>query len=56
MQVMQSNFFTTVNSEHITFVYSEKWNISCRVNKQIMPELSAIAATMDGELVSPVET
>ena len=30
----------------------QKWNI----NKQMMPQSSAIAATTDGELVSPEET
>ena len=33
----------------------EKWNISCHISKQRMSQPSAIAATTDGELVSPEE-
>ena len=34
-------------------IITEKWNISCHVSKQRMSQSSAIAASMDGELVSP---
>ena len=35
---------------------TEKWNISCHVSKQRMSQSSAIAATSNGELVSPEGT
>ena len=31
---------------------SEKWNISCHISKQRMSQSTAVAATMDGELVN----
>ena len=34
----------------------EKWNVACRISKQMMSQSSAIAATPDGELVSPEGT
>ena len=37
-------------------VKTEKWNISCHISKQRMSQSSAIAATMEGELVSPEGT
>ena len=38
------------------WVKGEKQNISCCVSKQRVSQSSAIAATKDGELVSPEET
>ena len=35
---------------------SEKWNISCHTSTQRMSQSLAIAATTDGEPVSPEET
>ena len=34
----------------------EKWNIACHISKQKMSQSSVIAATTNGELVSPEET
>ena len=41
--------FTTCPKE------SEKWNIFSHISKQKMSQSSTIAATLDGELVSPKE-
>ena len=35
---------------------TEKWNISCRISKQRTSQSLEIAATSDGELVSPEGT
>ena len=35
---------------------TEKWNISCQISKQRISQSSAIAATTEGELVSPEGT
>ena len=38
------------------FKTREKWNTCCHINKQKLSHSSAIAATTDGELMSPGET
>ena len=43
-------------SNQLMIKSTEKWNISCRISKQRTSQSLEIAATSDGELVSPEGT